>query len=236
MDERYPVQGGYLSSRREIRSHDSLLIVCIADTHQLHREVLVPSGDLLIHAGDFCHMGGSITVLADFNRWLGEQPHSLKVCVPGNHDGVLQNNPSARRALTNAELLINSGTEFEGLRIWGSPITIPSGGAFGLSVVEDRRREFSRIPRETDVLVTHGPPLGILDCAPGHESHAGDPELLKATQRISLKLHVWGHIHAAHGIEITESKVFVNAALLGDDGGICWEPVVLRMQQKETAE
>jgi hypothetical protein len=28
-------------------------IVCISDTHELHRELDVPHGDILIHAGDF---------------------------------------------------------------------------------------------------------------------------------------------------------------------------------------
>jgi hypothetical protein len=35
------------------RRRSRMAIVCISDTHELHREVEVPAGDLLIHAGDF---------------------------------------------------------------------------------------------------------------------------------------------------------------------------------------
>ena len=221
-----------MKRRSRASAPESLIICCIADTHQLHKDVLVPPGDVLIHAGDFCHMGGSKQALADFNDWLGEQPHSIKICVPGNHDGILEADPSARRILRNAEVLINEGIEFEGLRIWGSPITPLYGGSFGLARPEDRKRVYSRIPRDTDILITHGPPLGVLDSAPGSNLHAGDPELLTAIQKLSVKLHVWGHIHAANGIEVTDNAVFVNAALLGEDGGIGWQPIVLRMARK----
>ena len=61
-------------------------IVCISDTHGLHRKVAVPGGDLLIHAGDFMRTGTSLEEIADFNGWLGEQPHPHKIVVAGNHD------------------------------------------------------------------------------------------------------------------------------------------------------
>ena len=217
--------------KKHARSSDPeyLVICCIADTHLLHWDVELPPGNLLIHAGDLCHMGGNVRALADVNDWLGRQSFECTVCVPGNHDAILETNPAARRILTNAEVLINQGIEFKGLRIWGSPVTIPSGGAFGVSLPEDRRRVFSGIPTDTDVLITHGPPFGILDSAPDWDFHAGDPELLRAIQRLSLKLHVWGHIHAAHGVDATAKTIYVNAAMLGEDGGIGWQPIVLRL-------
>lgn len=57
-------------------------IVCIDDTHELHRELIVPDGDLLIHAGDFTFFGKSQRCLREFNEWLGELPHRHKVVVP----------------------------------------------------------------------------------------------------------------------------------------------------------
>lgn len=217
-----------MTRRRPIR-REPLLICCVADTHRLHREIRqVPDGDVLIHAGDICHDGESIQTLADFNCWLGELPHRLKLVVPGNHDLPLQADRAARKRLTNATLLTNAGIVFEGLRFWGSPVTPLSGGAFGMWYGPDRRQLFSRIPPNTDVLVTHGPPMGILDRAPGAVRHAGDPELAEALRRIRPSLHVFGHIHAAHGIEVTEETVFVNAALLGEDGDIAREPIVIR--------
>jgi Icc-related predicted phosphoesterase len=216
------------TSRKE-RSPESLLITCISDTHLLHRDVVVPDGHILIHAGDICHMGRSKADLADFNAWLGELPHTLKVVCPGNHDLPLEEDASNRRILTNAVLLINEGVEFDGLRLWGSPVIPPIGGAFCVSRPEDRRRIFSRIPDDTDILITHGPAFGVLDSSPGSHFHAGDRELLIAVERIRPKLLVSGHIHPGHGVKITDQTVFVNAALLGENGGIGWEPIVLRM-------
>ncbi len=34
-------------------------IVCISDTHSMHREIVVPDGDMLIHAGDLTMKGSA---------------------------------------------------------------------------------------------------------------------------------------------------------------------------------
>jgi len=67
-----------------------LKIVCISDTHELHRDVDVPDGDLLIHAGDVTFFSQRPTVLIDFNDRLAELPHKYKVVIPGNHDTLLE--------------------------------------------------------------------------------------------------------------------------------------------------
>ena len=101
----------------------SVTIVLLSDTHELHRNVEVPPGDLLIHAGDMTFFSKQPAVLTDFNEWLGELPHPHKVVIPGNHDSLLLQE-TLRNQITNARLLINSGIEVEGLRIWGSPVTL----------------------------------------------------------------------------------------------------------------
>jgi hypothetical protein len=52
----------------------SVTIVLLSDTHELHRDVEVPPGDLLIHAGDSTFFSRQPAVLSDFNLWLGELP------------------------------------------------------------------------------------------------------------------------------------------------------------------
>jgi predicted phosphohydrolase len=155
------------------RSSTTLRVVLLSDTHELHREVEVPDGDILIHAGDFTMFSKSMSAIADFNTWLGELPHRQKVLIFGNHEFFAEADPSKRSMLTNAVVLINEGTEIEGLRIWGSPVTPLYGGAFGLSSAEDRRQLYAQIPEDTDILVTHGPPFGILDSAPHSGIHSG---------------------------------------------------------------
>lgn len=214
------------------RVSSSLIIVALSDTHDLHRDVEVPAGDILIHGGDFTMFSKSMSAIADFNAWLGDLPHSHKIVVPGNHEYFLEADPRRRSLLDNAVVLINEAVEVEGLQIWGIPTTPLYGGAFGLSSAEDRKRLYSTIPENTDVLISHGPPWGVLDCDPGSDSHAGDPELLDAVKRIRPKLSLFGHIHAGHGVIVTDWTVFANVALLGHDGGIGWEPTVLKIPRR----
>lgn len=209
------------SPRRVVR------LVLLSDTHLLHRSIDVPSADILIHAGDFTMFSESLHATIDFNAWLGELPHCHKIVVPGNHEFFLEADSVKRSQLSNATLLINEGIEIEGLRIWGSPLY---GGAFGLSSTADRRGLYAQIPKDTDLLITHGPPYGILDSTPPDSSvHSGCQELLDAVMRIEPKLHVFGHVHAAHGIFETSQTVFVNAAMLGIDGDLEQSPIVLQM-------
>lgn len=164
---------------------------------------------------------------SDFNDWLGELPHRYKVVVPGNHDLLLEESRN-RRLISNATLLVNSGMEIEGLRIWGSPVNL-DGTAFRMSDPEDRKCHWARMPKEIDILITHGPPLGILDIEPGELEEEGDPELLEAVNRVKPRLHVFGHIHGGYGSMATEHTKFVNAALFGKLGDLEKPPVLLEI-------
>ena len=213
------------------KNPDSLTIVLISDTHELHREVEVPPGDILIHAGDFTMNSKSAEKLLDFNEWLGELPHAYRVVIPGNHDSVVED--ASRRALiTNATLLINETVEIMGLKFWGSPITPLLGEAFGVVSDTVRAKLYSRIPADTDILVTHGPPYGILDQAPGSHHHEGCNQLLAAVRKVKPMLHVFGHIHGAYGTESTNDTLFVNAALPGRDFGMSNRPHVFKLPRR----
>jgi hypothetical protein len=144
----------------------------------------------------------------------------VKIVVPGNHEFFLARDRSRRSLLSNATVLINESIEFDGLRIWGSPITPLANSAFGVNSDEDRRRLYAQTPKDTDVLITHGPAYGILDSVPGSGLHSGCRELFYAVMRIKPKLHVFGHAHGAYGIFQTHATTFVNAALFGNHGDL----------------
>jgi predicted phosphodiesterase len=204
-------------------------IVLISDSHGLHRTLEVPGGDLLVHAGDFTFDSKPPSIVSDFNGWLGSLPHWHKVVILGNHEFALEE-PRNRRAITNAILLVDSGVETEGLRISGSPVTPLCGGAFGKSRPEDRKRHWAQIPEGLDILVTHGPPFAILDHGGGSERREGCPELVEAVLRAVPRLHVFGHIHAGYGMLRTASTLFVNASLMGEDGSLGREPIVIDLE------
>ena len=206
-------------------------IVCISDTHELHRDLLIPDGDMLIHAGDITFFSHQPAVLNDFNEWLGELPQRYKVVIPGNHDSLLEL-PEHQSKITNAHLLINSGIELGGLWIWGSPVTTHADVAFGMPDPDDRTSLWSEIPADLDVLITHGPPYRVLDSAPGELHHGGCPQLRAAVIVKRPTLHVFGHVHAGYGTRPTTNTMFINAALAGEQGDLDKRPVSLTISRR----
>ncbi len=88
-----------------------------------------------------------------------------------------------------------------GLNIYVSPMTPLYGGAFGKSSAVDRTRHWAKVPFNTTILITHGPPFGILDLSPGQQECMGDPELLERVRELkSLLLHPFGHVHGGYGV------------------------------------
>jgi Icc-related predicted phosphoesterase len=172
-------------------------------------------------------------VVSDFNTWLGEHPHRYKVRTVGNHEFLAESEPQFRSLLSNATVLINESIEIDALHIFGGPTTVHYGGAFGVSSASDRARLWSRIPRNTNILLVHGPPWGILDSAPGSGEHVGDPELRTAIKNLpDLRLVAFGHAHGAYGQLEVDGILHVNAALMGPLGELENKPVILRMSQR----
>jgi Icc-related predicted phosphoesterase len=190
-------------------------IICISDTHNLHKELKIPDGDVLIHAGDMSCVGG-IDEIKEFNEWLGRLPHQYKILIAGNHDLYLESTHSlANSLITNAIYLNDSGIEIEGLKIWGSPIS-PNyqDWAFNRERGEEIRKHWEMIPQDTDILITHCPPFGILDFN-DKGKHEGCQDLLEIVQqKIKPRLHVFGHLHDAHGLDKIGETIFVNASIV----------------------
>ncbi len=211
--------------------------MCVSDTHELHRQLTIPRGDIFVHAGDFTMFGKRASQAADFDSWLGELPHPVKLVIPGNHEFYIEEDEDrADQYLKNATVLINQGIEAFGLKIWGSPLTDLYGGAFGRSSPDDLRRIYKQIPAGVDVLITHGPPHGILDRDRPQYPGAGYMELRLAVASLKPILHVFGHIHGGYGLLREGGTIFANAAMLTDDGDVEREPLVIDLEvQTRTA-
>lgn len=151
----------------------------------------MPDGDLLIHAGDFTWFN-SISKIQDFNLWLGELPHRNKVVIPGNHDRAFNQDPRNRALITSAVLLINESVRVCGLNVWGSPVTYDDA-AYGHTKRVERASLYASIPRDTHILITHGPPYGILDREPCSIHRQGCTELRLAVNQLQPRLHAFGH-------------------------------------------
>lgn len=191
----------------------SVRIVALSDTHSRHQGLRVPDGDILIHAGDATMMG-TVPEVAAFNQWLGRLPHKRKILCAGNHDWLFERQPAlARSMITNAMYAQDELIETMGLRFYLSPWQPRFfDWAFNLDRGEALRRKWDMIPDDIDVLVTHGPPLGILDLTPRGE-HAGCADLLTAVRRVRPKLHIFGHIHHSYGAVTEGGTQFMNACI-----------------------
>lgn len=194
-------------------------LVVTSDTHDRHDLIQdLPKGDIFIHAGDFMSSGVYPEEIISFNRWLTKLPIKKRVVCGGNHDRYFQKMPEfARQFLTDATYLENSGVTIEGVSFWGSPYTPEFlNWAFMYPRGPAANQYWDQIPEGLDVLITHGPPFGILDqVEPGGE-HLGCVELLKAVEAKKPKVHIFGHIHGGAGTFENGGTRFVNAAYLNE--------------------
>lgn len=181
-------------------------LVVISDTHGLPIWDDLPLGDVLIHCGDFSNVGGYEEVKS-FMEWMVTQPHPHKLIVPGNHEvsmcplkhgnnkviNLVKSYFPKVKCLVDQEVLIG-GLKFYGTPWCGGDKRIMSRWGFYMEHDTDRRAAFANIPHDTDVLITHTPPFGILD------DGLGCVELANVVREVVRpKVHVFGHIHERNG-------------------------------------
>lgn len=178
-------------------------IWCISDTHNRHDELIVPENvDMVVCTGDIsCFKDPELNFqeCASFLIWYNNLPIPFKVLIAGNHDISLERNSFGLNKMSsefkNIIYLENSEVIINGLVIWGSPYTptFVIGWAFNKSR-DTINRVWENLPNNIDLLLTHGPPKGILDLNADNIS-CGDNSLLKAIKKRNIKYHIFGHIH-----------------------------------------
>src|SRR5208282_2016499 len=211
-------------------------IVLVSDTHGLHSKMRhpVPDGDVLVHAGDFTNVG-SPDDCAQFDKWLGSLPHPHKIVIAGNHERGWDRMSLDFKHFTNAHYLEDSSINIAGVNFYGSPWTptFGTGWAFNADRGNHIRGKWGMIPDAglVDVLITHGPPMGILDkSAPIYGSQSVGCEDLAKQVTISVpKIHVFGHIHNGYGQKRIGQTLYVNAAICDEDYRPVNAPIVVEI-------
>jgi Icc-related predicted phosphoesterase len=200
-----------------------MIIDCVSDLHGHYPNL--EGGDLLIVAGDLTARDTS-EQYEKFFTWLCTQDHyRKKVLISGNHDNAMVNTPPKKiengiyHYLECCEYLCDSGTEFEGLKIWGSPWTKTFPGmnphcmAFTCDTEKELAKKWKLIPDDADILITHGPAYGFGDEVEEFDfteiglerltiKNVGSTSLGKwiANHAQTLKMHVHGHIHGGYRV------------------------------------
>jgi len=190
-----------------------LVCVAISDTHGMYRDIEIPDGDVLIHAGDITRHG-KLSELHDFNNWLGEQPHQHKIIIAGNHDWYFERQKDeSLTILTNAIYLEDQSITIAGHNFYGSPWQPEfQNWAFNLQRGKEIQEKWNLISNDIDVLITHGPVFGILDKIFNGEN-VGCEALLSKIKEIKPKVHICGHIHEGYGEVVHLGIKFINASI-----------------------
>ena len=201
-------------------------ITFISDTHTKHDKLngFLDGGDMLIHAGDLTGRG-YITEIENFMKWYDKiNNYDTKIFIAGNHDfGFQHDNQKLLGLLTGYKTidyledeLMMVGEDYENMiKIWGTPWQPEfHNWAFNLPRGEKLKEKWGMIPMNTDILITHGPPLGKLDYVRYPNENVGCEELMKRVEEVKPKIHVFGHIHEGYGYVFDGNTHYINAAVL----------------------
>jgi Icc-related predicted phosphoesterase len=208
-------------------------IVCISDTHsKVIPDDQIPECDVIIHAGDITNNGKIFWLQqqAEWFRHLVDTKCLHLCCIGGNHDFILdgfrkENSEYALDSvfasnrvhyLRDSSVTLRFMGREKPVKFYGTPWTISGEWAFSEMDRYKRREIFDKIPMDTDILVSHGPPYGVLDrCDNGSHGYGsvGDLELLGAVERVRPLVHCFGHIHDGAGLTKIGGTTFVNAAV-----------------------
>ncbi|KAH9927508.1 metallophosphoesterase domain-containing protein 1 [Epithele typhae] len=188
---------------------DLVRVVCVSDTHcQQETHPFLPSGDILIHAGDLTTTGTDEQLHSALS-WLHSMPHQHKIFIAGNHDLGLSIPHKRNEILAHYPNLIyleNSScilpVRDRLVSVFGSPLTRNCGPGSVFQYYSWEAEEIWRdaIPPFTDILVTHGPPAYFRTGWTRFRREGGCEGLLKALWTARPTLHVFGHVHHGRGV------------------------------------
>lgn len=191
-------------------------LTAISDTHGF--PIPIKSCDVLVHAGDATQLGTESEVRAFF-EWFVQTPAKHRIFVPGNHDFGFENHRAMFRAMVpeGVTLLIDESVIIDDHKFYGSPWSPQfNDWAFNLRTSEQLRDCWDMIPEDTDVLITHAPPRGILDKTQDRYDklgeNAGCRALAERVRVVKPKVHIFGHIHSGYGSRDLDGTLYVNAS------------------------
>lgn len=199
--------------------------ICVfSDSHGTHRRLKIPKCDILIFGGDAGIT--SYEKLEDFDSWIGDQPATNKIVVAGNHDRYLEEigRDDCKLFFTNAIYLENSSVQIEGIKFWGSPYSVMFNNWSFMANSDYLKHIWEYIPKDTDIVITHGPAFGILDVV-GWKNQ-GCPELRKVIDEIKPRIHITGHIHECQGMFKREFTEHINATIMDEAYQFTHDPII----------
>jgi len=192
-------------------------IIAISDTHNLTPDL--PEGDILIHAGD-ATMSGTHEEIHAFTNWLKILKKQFKYILftPGNHDYYFESWQKDSIVMDGGFIsVINDSIRIGGINFWLSPYSNIFGSWAFMKDENGLAKIWDEIPKNTDVVVTHGPPKGFLDKTIAYGNVcAGSQTLLDKILEIRPKVCIFGHIHEGYGEIYNKNIHYINASIVNE--------------------
>jgi Icc-related predicted phosphoesterase len=198
----------------------------ISDTHNQHRYLTVPDVDLVIHCGDESNNINATMnepEARDFFEWYTALSIREKIYVPGNHSSAVEHGLVKADQYPAIRFLIHESLELGGKHIFGSPYTPRFHEWSYMKKRTQLDAVWQTIPERTDILITHGPPKGVLDITHDSESNqlvqVGCAALRRhVEERVKPTIHAFGHIHDEKGVSnygkyTRHDTLFVNCSV-----------------------
>jgi len=190
-------------------------IIACSDTHGKHLYLPVPEGDVFIFAGDF-EIRNTFDLI-EMSTWLDNLPHKNVVAIFGNHD-FTEHYPkeNMKQMFGRVHLLFNESIIVDGLKIWGSPYC-PYFNNWAWMQPDNMLAEiWATIPLETEIVVTHSMPYGILDGVLPRMQSVGSLTLRDRIKDIHPYIQIGGHLHESYG-QYTDGKTdYYNVAVMDE--------------------
>ncbi|KAK3334525.1 Metallo-dependent phosphatase-like protein [Neurospora tetraspora] len=140
-------------------------------------------------------------------KGLGEVGEAKRLLEEARKDGIFYLEEGTHRfELANGARLV----------VYASPAT-PAFGSQGFQYTQEEGHVFD-VPPEADVVISHGPPRGVLDVSRLTRTSCGSVELWERVKEVRPRLHVFGHIHEAWGAAVVKWPQALAGGWEGDDG------------------
>lgn len=171
-----------------------------SDTHGYHERLFVPKNiDVAIFSGDcsnYRSFADNSVEVQKFLDWYSQINIAIKIMIAGNHDTSIEAKIFNITSIDDLGItyLENSDVSVNGLKIWGSPYTPTFANWAFMKARHKMSMIWNMIPKDTDILVTHGPPKGILDLNTEVE-RCGCNALRNKIFDIKPTVHLFGHVH-----------------------------------------
>jgi len=175
--------------------------------------------DILIHSGDIS-MRGNEQEVDCFLKWFSSIKAKNRCLIAGNHDKLFEKQRVISQELIkkypNIIYLESQEIVIDGIKIYGEPRqpTFGYDWAFNVQRGEKIKQFWDAVPDDVHILVTHGPPKGILDMTMRGEQVGCEDLLFRVMELKDLKLCQFGHIHEHAGYEFINGVHFVNASVV----------------------